>query len=236
MDLLRFFRHEPVLTALVTFCALLIGGVMLSDWLEKRRTRQLIKLRDDLKEQNRNGARAPESKPPSRPRPAGFRIFRWEFVFVSVLFIAVWIPFSRKHSVQIHAKGRIESAPAPVAVSSPAPRNDPAPAVNLPPPLVTLTVSHPQCIPGKVRLRLLDFEKATDVAPQSESSPLGSLRKSSTELRAANVAALFEEFESSEESSAVEQTAALSPRDIYPIGNGGFAPAGPGGRMALGRR
>jgi hypothetical protein len=236
MNLFQFFRHEPALGGIVLFCLLLVGGVVLSDWLEKRRTRKLLKLRDELKELNLRGGRDLEPEPirHSTAQHRGFRIFRWEFVLLSVICVGIWMPFSKKSSAPVQARSHAE-ADGTMPKKEPTPESTAAsPAIQEP--LIAFTVSSPKVSPGKIRLRLLDsgnVNSGTD-EPRFHSSLLGSLRRTTTE-HSVDVSALFQENPNSEELDALEP-AALSPRDVYPIGNNGFTPNDPRKRMSFSKR
>jgi hypothetical protein len=130
IDLLRFIRHEPLMGVIVIACILIVGGVMLSDWFEKRRTRELLKIRDELKRRNLAELHGQESdepvvsarfSPPNQP----FRIFRWEFAFLTMVGVALWLP---TRQMPVHAKARstetaasvqtIESSPSSFELST----------------------------------------------------------------------------------------------------------------------
>ena len=107
----RFFLHQPIFAGLVSLCLMVVAGLILSDWAEKRRTRALLRLRDQLKAAHQQG-RKPES--PSffhigtvRPKPV-FRIFRWEFVALSVVAVVFIAPLAQK-PLQVRAKSAPES-------------------------------------------------------------------------------------------------------------------------------
>ena len=50
---MHFLLHEPILAGTVLLCLAIVGGLVLSDWNAKRRARNLLKMRDGLREQYR---------------------------------------------------------------------------------------------------------------------------------------------------------------------------------------
>ncbi|MGN6555521.1 MAG: hypothetical protein ACTHLW_17585 [Verrucomicrobiota bacterium] len=121
MDMIRWFVHEPFLGGVVLLCVSLVGALILSDWLEKRRTRQFLQVRDDLKEvyqrqQASAGGLGQLSEMANLRAARGqrpvFKLFRWEFALLSTLLVALWNPnkFSQPILVQARALQASEKA------------------------------------------------------------------------------------------------------------------------------
>lgn len=131
INFLRFVLHEPLLTGAVTFCLLLVGGLVLSDWAEKRRTRNLLKMRDELKELHRQGISTPvirqaalkQAVDNTAGRPA-FRLFRWEFALLSAIAVALVIP-RLQEPMTAKAKSQTETADAEAKQASSVPTPEP---------------------------------------------------------------------------------------------------------------
>ncbi len=124
LNLIRSVAHEPILTGAVVFCLLLVGGLLLSDWAEKRRTRNLLKTRDELKELHQRNCSEGNANPQPQLISQGletngrppFRLFRWQFALFSILVAAIVYP-RIKDSLPVEAKSQSDA---------PAPRSEPA--------------------------------------------------------------------------------------------------------------
>jgi len=120
---MHFFLHEPILAGTVLLCLTIVSGLVLSDWAAKRRARNLLKIRDGLREQYRqqeSGTPASVSVPTAISKPA-FRIFRWEFAVVCVIAVFFLLRQSEK-SLPVEAKSASHSISTNNAVlSSPSP-------------------------------------------------------------------------------------------------------------------
>lgn len=121
MDMIRWFVHEPILGGVVLLCLLLVGAIILSDWLEKRRTRQFLQIRDELKELHRRQktpadglmeASETASVRTAREQRPVFKLFRWEFALLSTLLVALWGPNKLTQPVLVQARTLHQSAKA----------------------------------------------------------------------------------------------------------------------------
>jgi|GEM_PF-5383848 hypothetical protein len=93
IDLIRYFVHEPLFSGMVLLCILIVGGLVISDWFDKRREKQLEQARAAAK-LNRTNAEKPS---------AGFRIFRWQFAVVCAV-LAVFLLSRSNDSTKVNAK------------------------------------------------------------------------------------------------------------------------------------
>lgn len=89
-------------------CLAIVGGLVLSDWAAKRRARNLLKIRDALKAQNRQTSADLGN---ANLKPA-FRIFRWEFAVLAAAVVFFLFPKSQK-SIPVEAK-----SPAPSTITN----------------------------------------------------------------------------------------------------------------------
>ncbi|HEU5125923.1 MAG TPA: hypothetical protein VFW05_17865 [Verrucomicrobiae bacterium] len=105
---MHFLLHEPILAGTVLLCLAIVGGLVLSDWNAKRRARNLLKMRDGLREQYRQQTSGtPASTVAATAKPA-FRIFRWEFAVLCAIVVFFLLPKSQE-SVPVEAKSSSNS-------------------------------------------------------------------------------------------------------------------------------
>jgi hypothetical protein len=118
--MIRFLFSELMLSGAVAFCLLLVGGLIVSDWAEKRRIRRIRGLCAKYRELNQLG---------SRPLSPGFegargrplrRIFRLDLLLLSIVAIAVVTAMTRQ-AKPVHAS----PASTVTAVSAETARRDP---------------------------------------------------------------------------------------------------------------
>lgn len=170
-SLIHMISHDPLLFGLAAFGILLVVGLKLNDWSEKRRERQMTAIRQWLKEQNQSGTPSlaggkgtalPGNWPLSRPP---FRIFRWEFVLLAIVAGAVAIPMKMRVSAR-HAKPKVTQTP-PTRAKSPA-----APAEKG---VLAKTNSPSRYAESKVRVRAVDLNSGGHVLafPVGGGSSLG---------------------------------------------------------------
>lgn len=223
LNFIRFLVHEPFLSGVVTFCLLLVGGLVLSGWAEKRRTRALLKIRDDLKELHRQhlanpdevagyqAESAPQDLRDSRPF---FRLFRWEFALLSAIAVAVILP-RIQGPMKIEAKATAQNPEAEQPkqdslVATEARTTQPAPAS-------TTQSETPHFLAG-IGLTLSE--------PKSDHTDILSLK---TDHRLVNCAALFEESSNSDE-EVLPSTDGGEFRRNYPVQADAFTSVALGGR------
>ena len=116
--ILHLIASEPLAVALVGLCLLVVGGLLLSDWGEKRRERELLLLRARLRAQ-RSGLDDPELRQALQANRPVLRLFRWEFLIVSLALVGVWAPLdqSEKHALRVAAREAGASSDGANAVS-----------------------------------------------------------------------------------------------------------------------
>lgn len=83
-------------------CLVLVVGLIVSDWAEKRRMRELLRAKEAARQALRNNRSAPGPQLVTPAKPA-FRIFRWEFAALSILVAAfVYSSIRSKQEVKAH--------------------------------------------------------------------------------------------------------------------------------------
>jgi hypothetical protein len=121
MTLIRSFFQEPLLSALVLLCLILVGGLMLSSWAEKRRTRKFLEARAAARRTNLAGGNSADLIEPATGAAAArspvFKLFRWEFVLLSVVLATFVIPKTMKPT-GINAKSPAEPPSAQAGPSA----------------------------------------------------------------------------------------------------------------------
>ncbi len=85
----HLIASQPLAVGVIGLCLLLVVSLLLSDWAEKRRERELLLLRARLRRSQRPDPALHRALQANRPV---FRLFRWEFLFLSIAFAGLWIP------------------------------------------------------------------------------------------------------------------------------------------------
>ncbi|MBC8095138.1 MAG: hypothetical protein H7Y43_04935 [Akkermansiaceae bacterium] len=100
INLIRSVLREPLLTGAVMLCLMVVGGLILSDWADKRRTRNLLKTRNALRELHLRNRLDPEPDPnvgskcseTKGLRRVLFTGVRWKFALFSAVVVALVLP------------------------------------------------------------------------------------------------------------------------------------------------
>lgn len=96
MDIIRLLLREPVITGAVSICLAIVFGLILSDWAEKRRNREMLRAKE-LSRVKQSGMRHAPINPV-------FRLFQWKFAVVCIAVAIFVVPQFKREDVDARTR------------------------------------------------------------------------------------------------------------------------------------